>query len=155
MAQGMTFGCPVIQPPSQVIAMKAEATISAKMTNNDAAASENTEVSNPGSGAYRELTPHEFMEFKDMIVVVVKASFAVDQFKGYQQVVDLKENDSLDDLMGQWKPGQVVGLVCRYGDCSSKKAIRVSRRGFTVVHLAGGLQEWFRVYPGQAEPVAS
>ena len=46
------------------------------------------------------------------------------------------------DLLRGWPCERPIGLACPDGTCSSRLAIRLSRQGFTVYHLAGGIHEW-------------
>jgi len=45
-------------------------------------------------------------------------------------------------VLANWPREAPLGLVCADGQCSSRLAIRLSRRGYHVFHLAGGLHEW-------------
>lgn len=93
-------------------------------------------------GCYRELTPHEFNARRDLGVVVLKAADAASQFAGFRQVFALDCSTEIDRVLAGWPREAALGLVCPEGDCSSRLAIRLSRQGYTVLHLAGGLREW-------------
>ena len=93
-------------------------------------------------GCYRELTPHEFHAHKAMGVVVLKAPAAAAGFVGYRQVFSLGCSGEIDSVLADWPRERPLGLVCPDGECSSRLAIRLSRQGYTVLHLAGGLREW-------------
>lgn len=102
-------------------------------------------ASGPGSqptGGYRELTPHEFNTHRDMGVVVLKATDAAPEFAGFHQVFSLGCSSEIDSVLQQWPRERALGLVCQDGTCSGRLAIRLSRQGYTVYHLAGGLHEW-------------
>jgi rhodanese-related sulfurtransferase len=93
-------------------------------------------------GSYRELTPHEFYARKDMGVVVLKAAAAAPEFSGFRKVFALGCSSEIDSALTAWPRETALGLVCPDGTCSSRLAIRLSRQGYTVFHLAGGLREW-------------
>lgn len=93
-------------------------------------------------GSYRELTPHEFNARRDLGVVLLKAPEAEAHFAGFRRVFSLGGSAEIDQVLAQWPREAALGLVCATGDCSSRLAIRLSRQGYTVLHLAGGLNEW-------------
>lgn len=93
-------------------------------------------------GSYGELTPHEFNLRRDLGVVVLKAPEAAAEFAGFRSVFALGCSGEIDSVLSQWPRDAALGLVCPDGDCSSRLAIRLSRQGYTVLHLAGGLREW-------------
>ena len=93
-------------------------------------------------GSYRELSPHEFNERRDMGVVVLKSAAAAQEFSGFRQVFALGCSSEIDSVLTHWPRDKALGLVCPDGTCSSRLAIRLSRQGYTVFHLAGGLREW-------------
>lgn len=95
-----------------------------------------------GPGSYNELTPHEFNECKEMAVVLLKAPDAAAEFRGFAEVHALPCSQALEGLLRDWPCERPIGLVCPDGQCSSRAAIRLSRQGFQVHHLAGGLLEW-------------
>ena len=100
-----------------------------------------------GMGSYQELSPHEFSERKDLVVVVIKAPHVLSMFADYQQVIHLDDCKGVHPGLAQWK-SHTLGLVCQDGDCSSRMAIRLSRLGHKAVHLAGGLNEWYQAFSG-------
>jgi rhodanese-related sulfurtransferase len=93
-------------------------------------------------GNYRELTPHEFNARKDMGVVVLKAPAVAAEFGGFRAVFALECSAQIDTVLRDWPREAPLGLACPDGECSSRLAIRLSRQGYTVLHLAGGLREW-------------
>jgi rhodanese-related sulfurtransferase len=93
-------------------------------------------------GSYRELTPHEFNARKEMGVVVLKAAASAPEFGGFRAVFALGCSSEIDAVLRDWPRDAALGLVCPDGDCSSRLAIRLSRQGYDVFHLAGGLREW-------------
>jgi rhodanese-related sulfurtransferase len=93
-------------------------------------------------GSYRELTPHEFHARKELGVVVLKAPAAAAQFSGFRAVFALDCSTAIDGVLERWPREAALGLVCADGQCSGRLAIRLSRLGYTVYHLAGGLHEW-------------
>lgn len=101
----------------------------------------------PATGCYREVSPHEFNGRKELVVAVLKAEDAVGSFEGFSEVICFASAQELEAHFNGHSSGHSIGLVCPNGDCSGRLAIRLSRRGHTVVHLAGGLQEWYRCFP--------
>jgi rhodanese-related sulfurtransferase len=93
-------------------------------------------------GSYGELTPHEFNARRQMGVVVLKAPAAAPQFAGFRRVFALGCSTEIDAVLADWPRESPLGLVCADGECSGRLAIRLSRQGYTVFHLAGGLREW-------------
>ena len=93
-------------------------------------------------GSYRELSPHEFNAEKEMAVIVLKDESAVEMFAGYSMVRYLPTSQGIEALLRDWPCERPIGLVCPDGSCSSRLAIRLSRQGYRVRHLAGGLREW-------------
>jgi rhodanese-related sulfurtransferase len=97
----------------------------------------------PGTpGCYRELTPHEFNLRKELTVVLLKDASAAGEFQGFREVLVLPNSQALEPFLAAWPADRAIGLVCPDGTCSSRLAIRLSRAGFPVYHLAGGLREW-------------
>ncbi len=98
----------------------------------------------PGTpGCYRELTPHEFNARKELGVVLLKTGDTIaTEFQGFRAVYTLACSTEIDAVLSEWPRDAALGLVCADGDCSSRLAIRLSRQGYTVYHLAGGLREW-------------
>jgi len=94
-------------------------------------------------GSYRELTPHEFHARRDMGVVLLKVPAGQD-FAAFGQVFTLGCSSEIESVLADWPCERPLGLVCETGECSSRLAIRLSKRGYTVYHLAGGLREWQR-----------
>ena len=97
------------------------------------------------SGSYHELSAHEFAQRTDLRVLVIKAPHAVSFFH-HDQVVAVEDCRAAEDYLRQWDAPQTVGLVCCDGEKSARLAIRLSRQGHTVVHLAGGLMEWCETF---------
>ncbi len=95
-------------------------------------------------GGFRELSPHEFEQEKDMTVVILKDVSAREEFKGFQAVHVLPSSQGIEEFLSRNTTGQVIGLVCPDGDCSSRLATRISRLGYHINHLSGGLREWRR-----------
>ncbi|MDH5751598.1 MAG: rhodanese-like domain-containing protein [Deltaproteobacteria bacterium] len=96
---------------------------------------------------YQELTAHEFEEHKNMLVLVLRAPQAAGKFKGFREVVALSETAEVDALLKNRQFPQIIGLVCKDGEFSSRQAIRLSRQGHRVFHLVGGLREWTQTCP--------
>ena len=94
-------------------------------------------------GSYQELSPAEFNHRKDLVVVLVRAPHAEQEFQGYRAVILLKDLRELSSCLEKFLPGQAVGIVCPNGDCSGRLAIRLSNLGYPVYHLGGGLLEWY------------
>ena len=99
-------------------------------------------------GSYQELSPTEFNHQKDMVVVLVRAAHAEQEFQGYQAVIPLNDLSELSSCLEIFPPGQAVGIVCPDGDCSGRLAIRLSNLGHPVYHLGGGLLEWYHNFRG-------
>ena len=93
-------------------------------------------------GCYRELTPHEFNDHKAMSVLILKDESALEAFQGYASRHYLPDSSHIEALLADWPLERVIGLACPDGECSSRLAIRLSRQGYSVYHLAGGLKEW-------------
>ena len=83
-----------------------------------------------------------------MVVLLVRATHAEQEFRGYQAVIPLKDLRELSSCLENFPPGQAVGIVCPNGDCSSRLAIRLSNLGHPVYHLGGGLMEWYHNFRG-------
>ena len=98
------------------------------------------------TGCYRELSPAEFRAMKSLRVVMLKTTDSPAKFSGYVEVVSVACSQELQPHLHRWSPGEAIGLVCPDGECSSRLAIRLSREGHAVYHLAGGLREWTQVY---------
>ena len=96
----------------------------------------------PDPGCYRELSPKEFNARKDLAVIVLKDAEVMDEFRGFSEVRHLSSSSGIDALLSGWPCERPIGLACPDGTCSSRLAIRLSRQGFTVYHLAGGIHEW-------------
>ncbi|MEE8436689.1 MAG: rhodanese-like domain-containing protein [bacterium] len=96
----------------------------------------------PAPGSYRELSPKEFNARKDLAVIVLKDAEVIDEFRGFSEVRHLSSSSGIDELLRGWPCERPIGLACPDGSCSSRLAIRLSRQGFTVYHLAGGIHEW-------------
>jgi rhodanese-related sulfurtransferase len=94
-------------------------------------------------GSYRELTPHEFHARRELGVVLLKVP-ADQDFATFRQVFPLGSSAEIESVLADWPCERPLGLVCETGECSSRLAIRLSKRGYTVFHLAGGLREWQR-----------
>lgn len=104
-------------------------------------------------GSFRELTPHEFDARRELGVVVLKVPDAAAQFPGFRRVFALGCSTAIDGVLAGWPREAPLGLVCATGECSSRLAIRLSRQGYTVFHLSGGLREWRA--SGLPEPAAA
>ena len=83
-----------------------------------------------------------------MVVLVVRAPHAARQFEGYRAVIPLDDVRGLPACLEKFPPGQAVGIVCPNGDCSGRLAIRLSKLGYPVYHLGGGLLEWYHNFRG-------
>ena len=94
------------------------------------------------SGSYHELSPHEFHARKDLGVVVLKASAAAGEFADFRAVYSLAGSNEIEAVLADWPRNLAIGIVCQNGECSGRLAIRLSKRGYQVYHLAGGLREW-------------
>lgn len=93
-------------------------------------------------GGFRELSPHEFEREKEMTVIILKDESARDEFKGFQGVHVLPSSHGIEDFLSRTATARVIGLVCPDGDCSGRLATRISRLGYDINHLSGGLREW-------------
>ncbi len=93
-------------------------------------------------GGFRELSPHEFEREKEMTVIILKDESARDEFKGFQGVYVLPSSRGIEDFLSRNATARVIGLVCPDGDCSGRLATRISRMGYDINHLSGGLREW-------------
>lgn len=93
-------------------------------------------------GCYRELSPNEFNARKDLAVIVLKDAEMMEAFRDFSEVRHLPSSSGIDGLLRDWPCERPIGLVCQDGTCSGRLAIRLSRQGFTVYHLAGGINEW-------------
>ena len=98
------------------------------------------------SGSFHELSAQEFARRTDLRVLVIKSPHSVHFFRRHAQVVAVEDGRGAEDYLRQWESPQIVGLVCPDGEISSRLAIRLSRQGHTVVHLAGGLKEWCETF---------
>ncbi len=96
----------------------------------------------PCPGSYRELSPNEFNARKDLAVIVLKNADVMEAFRGFSDLRFLPSSSGIDALLSGWPCERPIGLACPDGACSSRLAIRLSRQGFTVYHLAGGINEW-------------
>ena len=96
----------------------------------------------PAPGCYRELSPKEFNARKDLAVIVLKDAAVMEEFRGFSEVHYLSSSSGIGELLSGWPCERPIGLACPDGTCSSRLAIRLSSQGFTVYHLAGGIQEW-------------
>ncbi len=95
-------------------------------------------------GGFRELSPHEFEREKEMTVIILKDESARDEFKGFQGVHVLPSSHGIEEFLSRTATARVIGLVCPDGDCSGRLATRISRMGYDINHLSGGLREWHR-----------
>lgn len=95
-------------------------------------------------GSFAELTPHEFDARREMGVVVLKVPDAAARFGGFRHVFALDCSAAVESALAGWPREAPLGVVCADGECSSRVAIRLSRQGYRVFHLAGGLREWQR-----------
>lgn len=95
-------------------------------------------------GSFAELTPHEFNARRELGVLLLKVPTAVERFMGFRRVFALDCSASVEQVLGDWPHDAALGVVCSDGECSSRVAIRLSRQGYHVYHLAGGLREWQR-----------
>lgn len=95
-------------------------------------------------GSYAELTPHEFGARRELAIIALKVPDAAVRFAGFRRVFALDCSASVEQALGDWSREAPLGLVCADGECSSRVAIRLSRQGYRVFHLAGGLREWQR-----------
>lgn len=109
-----------------------------------------TDVGNPAPGSFRELSAHEFATRKELVVVLVKTGDAATRFQGYAGVEVVPACKAVEAYVARLPKDRPIGLVCPDGDCSSRMAIRLSRQGYRVYHLAGGLREWNQAFPGCA-----
>jgi len=101
------------------------------------------EKTTAATGCFGELSPSEFNHRKDMTVILHRHPHAVGEFTGFRQVLSVQDCQDVEQMCrGLPSP---LGLVCENGQTSARMAIRLSQKGFTVYHLAGGLGEW-RVY---------
>ena len=94
-----------------------------------------------GTGSYKELTPREFNDRRDLLVILLKAPNAGPCFSDFPSVQHAPSKDAAIEMLAG-KTGQRIGLACEDGDCSGRLAIRLSRMGYRVYHLAGGVREW-------------
>ncbi len=94
-------------------------------------------------GSYQELSPRELGRRKELVVLLVKAAHGSTGFEGYRAVHLLDGTQSLPSHLSRLPPGQPPGIVCPDGDCSGRLAIRLSKLGYPVYHLGGGLREWY------------
>jgi rhodanese-related sulfurtransferase len=97
-------------------------------------------------GCFSELSPREFAQRKDLVVLLVKAPEAAAEFAGFRKVIAIPCTHELGDALAGIGPEQPIGLVCPDGDCTGRLAIRLSEDGYSVVHLSGGLQEWHHTF---------
>ena len=105
---------------------------------------------NPGCcGSFQELSPTEFNNHKDLVVVLLRAERAVDTFEGFKGVIAAGCNTFALEQVAKLPQDQPIGLVCADGDCSGRLAIRLSNLGYAVFHLSGGLVEWYHSFRGQ------
>lgn len=101
------------------------------------------EVSPCGApGAYHELSAQEFNARKNLAVVVLKDQSVLEEFIGFSAVHFLPSSKDFPIVLPDWPCERPIGLVCPDGACSSRLAVRLSRLGYTVYHLSGGLHEW-------------
>ena len=94
------------------------------------------------AGSYRELTPHAFAAQANMGVILLKVPGGAAAFSAFRDVFSLDCSSEIDRVLAGWPRERAIGLVCMDGPCSGRLAIRLSRQGYTVYHLAGGLREW-------------
>ena len=97
---------------------------------------------------FKELTPREFNRHKEMVVVLVRAEHARNEFDAFRDLIVISETRELDAYLDRLEAGQPIGLVCPNGECSGRMALRLSNKGFPVFHLGGGLQEWYHSFRG-------
>ena len=108
-------------------------------------------TANPGCcGSYQELSPMEFSHHKELVVVLLRAERARDSFDGYRNVIAAGCNSHALEQVAKLSVDQPIGIVCADGDCSGRLAIRLSKMGYSVFHLSGGLVEWYHSFRGQA-----
>ncbi len=96
------------------------------------------------SAGYLELTPQEFRARPDLLVVLVHAPQAQQEFAGFRAVLPLPACQLAAAYLREVPRDQPLGVVCPDGEASARLAIRLAREGYTVAHLCGGLQEWHR-----------
>ena len=100
-------------------------------------------------GCYWELGAEEFLDKGELVVFMLKITKPQPGFQGFRQVVQLECAADMQGQIDALPEAQPIGLVCCDGTCSARLAIRLSRQGRTVFHLAGGLWEWNRHFRGQ------
>lgn len=100
-----------------------------------------------GCCSFKELSPHEFDARKDLVVLLIKAPDAVDEFQTFKNVISAVTLSEAMGELGQLPMDQPIGVVCQDGSCSARSAIRLSASGRPIFHLSGGLYEWhYRVH---------
>ncbi|MDH4247915.1 MAG: hypothetical protein OEW39_08865 [Deltaproteobacteria bacterium] len=98
------------------------------------------------SGSFHELSAQEFAQRTDLRVLVIKAPHGATYFRNHVHAMALADCRAAEDYLRQFDSPQTVGLVCCDGEKSAHLAIRLSRQGHTVMHLAGGLMEWCETF---------
>jgi len=98
-----------------------------------------------GTPSYGELTALQFCQRRDLTVLLLNAPHAEADFAGYRAVIPVPNGQVAPHYLTGLVAGQPLGLVCPDGEWSARVAIRLSRLGYSVFHLAGGLREWYRL----------
>ena len=92
--------------------------------------------------SYRELTPGELRAMPSLLVVALKVPRAAEIFRGFRAVLSLDCSRELEPHLDTLDRAAPLAVVCPDGEHSSRLALRLARRGYTVYHVAGGLREW-------------
>lgn len=97
----------------------------------------------PTHSGYTELSPKEFRRKAELVVVLMKAPHAREDFSGHARVLLAADAREARELVRALPSEQPVGVVCPDGECSSRLATHLAREGHRVYHLSGGLREWY------------